>query len=406
MADRTLLILLGGRAAVSAVFGVPSVLRHVASARRLGLVPIIAYPERLRDLGAEVGQIVGAATQTVSVAELVATQKLDSADTQNDFLCDTLVSVADWYLSFGTLLAFAHGTQGRAHAEVIERDAPCTPLARASRGDLKRLAVELENQSPGLLLHSTLGDSQRFSPETGDRQRLSDDASTALAEEKLLDSVFGNTDFLHGSRLRRAIAAPIARYLTKLAPHFILLSGAQTAMGLAAAWVLSYPSYLHGLIGAAAYFVVRSLNGALSVASRATVAESARREMLDASGDTLMQLAVLIAIVIALGPSATTPALIAAVGLLLATAFAWLFVLRDVWAAHESGSVVEEPADEFLSRFVQRDGAALALLFAGLIGRLDLFLWAAALSAHLFYFRWFLVRRRQQRRATPLGMAG
>lgn len=396
--DRTLLILIGGRAALTEVLGVPSVMRHVACARRLGVEPVAVYPANLTELGAEIATRLGEGVAVISANDLGPGHPALGSS--------VLVSVADWYLSFGTMLAFVRGTEGRARAEVVERDAPCCPLARVDADELPSLLARLETETPGLVLQQVLSGAQRFSPETSDRQRLSDDASAVLAEEKLLDSVFGHTDFLHGGHLRRVIAAPIARYLTRLAPHFILLSGAQTAMGLAAAWILAYPGYAAGLLGASAYFMVRSLNGALAAASRATAAESARREMLDASGDTLMQLAVLAAITIAVGPEAKNAAIVAATGLVLATALAWFFVLRDIWAAHESGSVVDEPADEFLSRFVQRDGAALALLFAGCIGRLDLFLFAAALSAHLFYFRWFLARRRHQSPVGPNGSAG
>jgi hypothetical protein len=53
-----------------------------------------------------------------------------------------------------------------------------------------------------------------------------------------------------------------------------------------------------------------------------------------------------------------------------------------------------------VSRFVQRDGIAYALLFAAATGSLHLFLWAAAVASHLFYVLWLLARPRDA--GTPM----
>jgi hypothetical protein len=88
-----------------------------------------------------------------------------------------------------------------------------------------------------------------------------------------------------------------------------------------------------------------------------------------------------------------------------------VYVLREAWEARQrevshAGEAPGELAaaargphpaaagDEFISRFVQRDGIAYALLFAAAAGRLDLFLWAAAVASHLFYVLWLIARPR------------
>ena len=61
--------------------------------------------------------------------------------------------------------------------------------------------------------------------------------------------------------------------------------------------------------------------------------------------------------------------------------------------------------DEFVSRFVQRDGIAYALLFAAVTGNLDLFLLAAAVASHLFYVLWLLTRPRDMDSPMAIGRA-
>jgi hypothetical protein len=63
-------------------------------------------------------------------------------------------------------------------------------------------------------------------------------------------------------------------------------------------------------------------------------------------------------------------------------------VLKPVWAADALGIRHRVRRDNFASRFSRANGPAYALLAAALLGRLDLFLWAAAITSHLFYLLW------------------
>ncbi len=45
----------------------------------------------------------------------------------------------------------------------------------------------------------------------------------------------------------------------------------------------------------------------------------------------------------------------------------------------------------------------MSLLFAAAAGRLDLFLWAAAIASHLFYIFWLLARPRGSGRSMAFG---
>ncbi len=395
-----MVILVGGRAALSRVGGVPSVVRHVAAAERLGLAPIVVFPASLGALGAETAGILA-----VLCPFIVASAVADYLPAEEPW---TLASAADWYLSFGTTLSFKERTSGPARARVVERGAPAAPLARVATNSLATLCDELATTPAALLLERATRTAIVFEPESTDQQRLGDDASQAAAEEKLLASVFGRRSLLDAGRPRRELAALLAPPLASLDSDFTWLSMLKNAAGLVAALLLLAPGYGAGIAGALFYFAVRILDGALALAARAVVGESAWREKLDAGGDTVMQIAVLWAIALRpdAPPEATLLAAFACLGLVVATGLAWSFVLRDIWAAHSTRSLVDEPADEFLSRFVQRDGVAVALLFAALLGRLDLFLWGAAAAAHLFYILWLLARSRRSASPPALRAAG
>ncbi|MFT4571826.1 MAG: hypothetical protein ACI8TX_000246 [Hyphomicrobiaceae bacterium] len=401
VSDRTMVILVGGRAALCRVAGIPSVVRHVAAAQQLGLRAIVVFPRALAALGAEIAGAVSGRCPCVVVEDL----ERELGDDNDELV---IVSAADWYLSFGTIHSFAQRTHGFARARVVERGAPAAPLARIPRTLLPRVCEDLATESVARIVEFATRQAVVFEPEAGDRQRLSDDVSITAAEEKLVASVFGKPPLFDAGRPRRELAIHLAKPLARVGLDFAVLSMAKNAGGLAAATILFAPGYGAGLLGALAYFLVRALDGALAVAARASIGENARREKLDAAGDTVMQLAVLWAIALRpdMGPEGIGLASFASLGLVIATGLAWTFVLRDLWAAHSSKSLVDEPADEFLSRFVQRDGAAVALIFAALIGRLDLFLWSAAAAAHLFYIIWLTARSRRKTSLERFGAAG
>ncbi len=128
--------------------------------------------------------------------------------------------------------------------------------------------------------------------------------------------------------------------------------------------------------------------------SRATLTEGVRGERADVAGDIIVMSAMLAALAFHVGgPAAWIAAGIAATGVAISTGVAYLRVFRALWesrseARHEWSDTARHAADSFASRFWRRGGLAVALLAAALIGRLDLFLWAAAVGAHLYYLAW------------------
>ena len=126
--------------------------------------------------------------------------------------------------------------------------------------------------------------------------------------------------------------------------------------------------------------------------------DSAQNDPLDLAGDLAVQLGIVWAVAVRVGTStAFVLALVASAGIVLAAAVSYRKVFRRVWAAQARGERHDVPKDNYGSRFARRNGPVYALLVTALVGRLDLFLWAAAIGSHLFYLGWLRTKERASR---------
>jgi hypothetical protein len=396
-----LVVFVSGRGALAKLAGVPSVARHVHAGRTLGLDVVVVYPPERRALGAEIRGLVE------DDAICVGADQFHESVARPDAGASLLVVAAEWYLSMAAIVAVRDAEAPRVFGRVCERGCVSVPVARIGYDEAAAVCGQLATMSAAASL-ARLIDAEAASVDLDPRseQRLSDNVSTAHAEEKLVENLFGPQHVLPVLRLRPNLAPRLARSLsgTVLGPASI--SAIKLMMGLAAAWIIE-----GGGLGAFLYFTARVVGSSGAVLARAGFADSGVRERLDLAGDTVLYVAMLWAL--AGGPAHASGgpllAMIATTGVLLSTVIAYVFVVSEAWKARAreealAGGIHAHPGhtasvttgDEFVSRFVQRDGTAYALLFAAVAGRLDLFLWAAALASHLFYVLWLLTRPRRE----------
>lgn len=382
----TLVVMVSGRGALARLAGVPSVLRHLATARHLGMKSLVVYPATRRALGAEVSGVVASLARCVSSEQF---QRETGAD-------DALVTVvsAEWYLSPSPLRG---RRERRILTRVIERGSISSPLARITLAEAKRVARSLDVESAATTLSRLItSDVAVIDLPARAEQRLSDNVSTGHAERKLVDTLFGPARGISLVRVKRRLAPILARVLarTPLGPFGISI--AAFTCGLAAAWVTLGAGYRAGVAGAVLYSFARLLGAAGAVLARAGLRDNDMREKLELAGDTIVHVVMLWSLAAgpARGDHSFLLAGVATAGVLASTAVAYKFVLQELWATRGRDDREGPTSDEFVARFTQRDGIAYALVFAALIGRLDLFLLAAAVASHLFYVLWLIARQR------------
>ncbi len=389
MPSPTVIILVSGRSALARVGGVPSVARHVAATERLGGRALVVYPEQMRALGAEIAGRIGSRAPCVA-ADQVGEETTAGAET-------VLVIAADWYLSLRCVSDFMKNAQTPAVARVSEHGMVSVPMAKIEPSVLKQLVGQLGTRPAGMLIEKAAGRAAAvFGLDARDQNRLSDNFSTENAEDKMFGPLLGPSRGLDLGRIKRVVVVPVVRLLARSFIRPAHLSTVKIAVGLLAAWMLTGNSYGSGVAGACVLLAARMLDGAAFGVARATLRDTVGREKLDFVGDV----AILVAAVCALAARDSSDvatgslALITIVGVLIGAGVIYSQVLRDVWLARSRGELAPMPSASFTPRLAHRDGSAYGLLVAALLGRLDLFLWAAALASHLFYVSWLVSRYR------------
>lgn len=400
--SETLIVLVSGRGALATLAGVPSVQRHVQAGKALGLDVVVVYPPERHALGAEIRGLLDHDASCVP-ADVFASGPPTGT---------VLAVAAEWYLSLAALAAVKDHEGERAFGHVSERGLASVPVARVRGDEAVAVAQQLGSLSAATALAALPHDpALRIPLDARSEQRLSDNVSTAHAEGKLVEHVFGPRRVPPVLRLRPVLAPHLARVFraTGLGPEAI--STIKLLLGLAAAWVIGGGSYADGLAGALLYFGARLVGASGAVLARAGLPDDGSREKLDFAGDSVLHFALLWSIVggPARGDAAIALAAVATVGVLVSTGVAYVFVLKDSWRLRHRGAdapaegrtpAALPPGHDFVARFVRRDGIAYALLFAAIAGRLDLCLWAAAVASHLFYLLWILARPRRDAGAT------
>jgi len=381
--QQPVVILVTGRTAVARVGGISAIRRHVATATRLGLAPIVVYPPRLTALGAEIDADLDGRAACVSAD--AAGERLAQDDVE------ALVIAADWFVSPAALYAFGRQTTGAAVARFVDRGRVVAPVARMPVSKLRPLFSLLSEAPVSELINDAVPeDAQVVEMDPGERHRLSDSVAIERCERKLFGLGSHRAEPWSVQLFERHMAIPIASYLARSRVTPFQVSAVKIVLGLLSAYVIASPGYARGLAAAAMYLVSRVLDAVAGDLARAAVRPRARGDKFDVTGDLIAHLAIIWSIA-ARSDWATgqiTAAALTTLGLLASGLMTYRRVLKPVWAADALGIRHRVRRDNFASRFSRANGPAYALLVSALVGRLDLFLWGAAITSHLFYLVW------------------
>jgi hypothetical protein len=379
---KPVVVLVTGRTALARIGGIPSVARHVATAKRLGLDPLVLYPARMRALGAEIAGELD--DETPCIASDAFDQQVGDPQTL------VLVIAGDWYVSPQAIVTFNDETVGPAVARFEERGRTVAPVARIRVADLEKIVPQLDGAPTAELILAAVDPAAEVLPLlVSERHRLSDNVAVEHGEDKLFSSLGDGDEPWHVALLHDLLAIPAARVLarTRTAPTEVAF--AKAILGLGAAWILTAGGYWSGVAGALLAFASRVLDAVAADLARAAVRDSAQNDPFDLAGDVAVQLAIVCAVAVRIGTStAAVLAIIACIGILLAAFVSYRKVFRRVWAAQARRERHDVPKDNYGSRFARRNGPVYALVATALVGRLDLFLWGAAVGSHLFYIGW------------------
>jgi len=376
-------ILVTGRTAVARVGGLTSVGRNVATAKRLGLEPIVLFPSRMPALGAEIAGEVPLDTACIPADSFAG--QLGGDDEL------ILVIAGDWFIAPPAIIEFSEGTRGAAVAKFEDRGHTVAPMARMTIGQLRSVMGKLEHHPTAELTLEAADDNARVvSLSVRERHRLSDSVAIQRCEEKLFAMLGTRAEPAHVRLVERHVAIPIARFLARTRVTPFHLAVLQIALTVLAARLFFVGGYAMGILAALVFTLSRLSESVATDLARAAVREGVHDRPFIIAFDILGQIAILWAITSSTDiiDHDVVLAAIATVGLLTSTWMTITRLLRPVWHARAAGTRHGIAPDNFPTRFLRRNGAAWGLLIAAVVGRLDLFLWAAALGSHLFYIMW------------------
>lgn len=382
LGHQRLVVLVTGRTAVARIGGIAAVARHVATAKRLGLDPVVIFPARMRALGAEIAGELDEDTPCVPSDAF-----LESSPDDESLV---LVIASDWYVAPQAIVMFNDATTGPAVARFEERGRLVAPVARMRMAELRAVVPRLEQGPTAELILSAVGSSaQAISLLVSERHRLSDNVAVAHGEDKLFASLGEGDEPWHVALLHELVAIPLTRVLARTRTTPAELAGVKVALGLGGAWIIATSGYWGGVVGATCALFSRIVDAIAADLARAAVRDSAQNDPYDLAGDVLVQLAIVWAVGERLGSTgAIVLTVLASAGILASATVSYLRVFRRVWAAQKRGERHDVPRDNYGSRFARRNGPAYGLFVAAIIGRFDLFLWAAAIVSHAFYLGW------------------
>jgi phosphatidylglycerophosphate synthase len=407
-----MVILVTGRTAVARVGGISAIRRHAETAKRLGLEPLVLYPDQMTALGAEIdAELDGkvACVPAESFARPEARGRRGDSDTasetrgiddieDDDF---AIVVAADWFISPAAVYSFGVETEDVSVARFLDRGRVVAPMARLRAGAIRDLLPEISSKPVSELInHAAPPEAEVVELAPVDRHRLSDNIATERCERKLFGLLSERRDPWHVRVFESRLAIPLARRLARTPVTPMQVSIAKIVVGCFAARVFASDAGYALVAGALVYFAARVLDAVAGDLSRAAVRPGSQGDKIDVVGDLIVHLAIVwtLASRVDAGPYAWVAALITTAGLLASSRITYLRVLEPVWSAAQRGFGTRHPVrhDNYATRFSRANGPAYALLAAALIGRPDLFLWASAITSHLFYLLWL----RNDRRAT------
>jgi phosphatidylglycerophosphate synthase len=233
-------------------------------------------------------------------------------------------------------------------------------------------------------------DARRLPAPQGSWESLGDADGVRRAEDRLFRSLRKDTDG-YLARLDRTLSIALSRLLirTPVTPNGI--TAVSLIVGLLGAALLASADYWIALLGAALLWSGCVLDGSDGEVARLKLLTSRFGARFDIIADNVVHLAIFVAIPIRVrrlhpGFDVWAPAAALIAGVLLSTFSVWWLILRQPEERRAAPQRVYE-------RIASRDFIYL-VFFLTAIGRLEWFLWSAAVGANLFWLSLWWVSRR------------
>lgn len=226
-------------------------------------------------------------------------------------------------------------------------------------------------------------------------RRLGGPADVRQVERKLLRTLKGQFEGVVDRYVNRKLSAWFTRLFLRAGLSANAVTVLSMLIGLLSASAIAHGTYLAGVVGALLFQLAAIVDCCDGEIARLTFTESTFGERLDLLGDNVVHIAVFAGIAWAGflqqggwqgGAAARLPlwlGLAAGLGNLLSLGVVMRAkTLRDRGAF--IGAATAARVDFILKHMASRDFSMLVLIFA-LLGRLDVFLWLAALGANAFW---------------------
>lgn len=308
---------------------------------------------------------------------------------------------AQMVLSRQLLEVLAGEAAAAAGALTVVCDGRATDLA-VVQPVLLRVATPIKSESPPLqaLLGRAQADGLVTTFETSVTShcwclRVDDLDSATRAKEKLFASLRGQYEGFVDTYFNRKISALLSQMFLALhlSPNAITLVA--TAVGMLAAAVFSVGTYAAGIIGAVLFQLSAIIDCCDGEVARLTFAESPFGEQLDIMTDNLVHMALFGAIGLGVfrahggwssGGTVWLPLALSSAAVFANIVSLWLMTRAKTAQAQNAWRTPEQAAraEFILKNMASRDFSILLLAFA-VIGKLEWFLWLAAIGANLFW---------------------
>jgi len=288
---------------------------------------------------------------------------------------DPVVTRAAPKITGRTLVASANLVVQRGDVEKLLKNS-----ARLVTADRKLLPIGVAER-----LEDSVARTLKRTPKVkaeGVARRVEDGFMAAVAEDELWETMGSTTDGVVDTYFNRPVGRLLSKLLirTPVSPNQVSVFA--TCVGVGAAVCLARGEQRWDVIGALVLQLSAAIDCVDGDIARMMFKESKLGKWLDLVGDQVVHVALFVAIAMGVSVSKPdVPALVLGVSATVGVLIAFGVVLRGMLNAEARGN---SRVQRLIDATTNRDFSVIIIVLA-FSGRLDLFLWAAAIGVHAFW---------------------